>query len=77
MQNNQVIEKQEMVAKVKAAVDARTDDDFVIMARTDALSVNGLEEAVERGNLWGAGRVMITITGSLTPQNARKRLCRI
>jgi methylisocitrate lyase len=38
------------VAKVKAAVDARLDEDFVIMARTDALAVNGLEDAIERGN---------------------------
>jgi methylisocitrate lyase len=38
----------EMVDRVKAAVDARTDDAFVIMARTDALAVEGLDAAVER-----------------------------
>jgi methylisocitrate lyase len=38
----------EMVDRVKAAVDARTDDDFVIMARTDALAVEGFQSAVER-----------------------------
>ena len=37
-----------MVDRIKAAVDARTDDDFVIMARTDALAVEGLEAAIER-----------------------------
>ena len=52
MLDKQVIEKEEMVAKVKAAVDARVDDDFVIMARTDTLAVNGLEDAVERANLF-------------------------
>jgi methylisocitrate lyase len=37
-----------MVDRVKAAVDARTDDNFVIMARTDALAVEGLEAAIDR-----------------------------
>jgi methylisocitrate lyase len=37
-----------MVDRIKAAVDARTDPDFVIMARTDALAVEGLESAIER-----------------------------
>ncbi len=42
-----VVSKAEMVDRVKAAVDARTDD-FVIMARTDALAVEGIEAAIER-----------------------------
>jgi methylisocitrate lyase len=37
-----------MVDRIKAAVDARTDPDFVIMARTDALSVEGIESAIDR-----------------------------
>ncbi len=43
-----IVSKEEMVDRVKAAVDARGDDDFVIMARTDALAVEGMESAVER-----------------------------
>jgi methylisocitrate lyase len=43
-----VVSKGEMVDRVKAAVDARTDDGFVIMARTDALAVEGMEKTVER-----------------------------
>jgi methylisocitrate lyase len=43
-----IVPKDEMVDRVKAAVDARTDRDFVIMARTDALAVEGLEAAIER-----------------------------
>lgn len=43
-----IVSKEEMVDRIKAAVDARTDPDFVIMARTDALSVEGLHSAVER-----------------------------
>src|SRR5271154_5555594 len=44
----EVVSKEEMVDRVKAAVDARTDAQFVIMARTDALAVEGIESAIER-----------------------------
>jgi methylisocitrate lyase len=44
----EVVPKDEMVDRVKAAVDARTDPGFVIMARTDAAAVEGLEAAIER-----------------------------
>jgi methylisocitrate lyase len=44
----EIVSKQEMVDRVKAAVDARTDPQFVIMARTDALAVEGMERAIER-----------------------------
>ena len=44
----EVVSKEEMVDRVKAAVDARTDPEFVIMARTDALAVEGLDAAIER-----------------------------
>jgi methylisocitrate lyase len=46
--NKEIVSKQEMVDRIKAAVDARTDDQFVIMARTDALAVEGLEAAIDR-----------------------------
>jgi methylisocitrate lyase len=44
----EIVPQQEMVDRIKAAVDARTDSSFVIMARTDALAVDGLERAIER-----------------------------
>ena len=44
----EIVPKDEMVDRVKAAVDARSDPDFVIMARTDALASEGLESAIER-----------------------------
>ena len=44
-----VIPQAEMVAKIKAAVDARQDPDFMIITRTDAIAVEGLERALERG----------------------------
>ena len=46
--NKEIVTKQEMVDRIKAAVDARSDDQFVIMARTDALAVEGLDSALER-----------------------------
>ena len=46
--NKEIVSKEEMVDRIKAAVDARTDESFFIMARTDALAVEGLESAIER-----------------------------
>ena len=44
----EVVTQDEMVDRVKAAVDARTDENFVIMARTDAAAVEGIDKAIER-----------------------------
>ena len=46
--NKEIVSQQEMVDRVKAAVDARTDESFFIMARTDAFAQEGLEKAIER-----------------------------
>lgn len=46
--NKELVSKDEMVDRIKAAVDAKTDPDFVIMARTDALAVEGLDAAIDR-----------------------------
>lgn len=46
--NKAIISKEEMVDRVKAAVDAKKNDNFVIMARTDALAVEGMDAAIER-----------------------------
>jgi methylisocitrate lyase len=43
-----IVSLAEMTDRIKAAADARTDEDFVLMARTDALAVEGMESAVER-----------------------------
>src|SRR4029077_11262133 len=44
----EIVAQEEMCDRIKAAVDARTDRDFVIMARTDALAAEGLDRAIER-----------------------------
>ncbi len=46
--NKAIVSQEEMVDRVKAATDARRDDSFVIMARTDALAVEGLQSAIDR-----------------------------
>lgn len=46
--NKAIVPLTEMVDRIKAATDARTDPDFVIMARTDALAVEGMQAAVDR-----------------------------
>jgi len=43
-----IVPKEEMVDRIKAAVDGRTDPEFVIMARTDAIAVEGVDAAIER-----------------------------
>lgn len=59
-----VIETDEMVGKLKAALDARIDDDFLIIARTDARSVLGVSEAIKRGNAYvAAGADLIFVDG--------------
>ncbi len=46
--NKAIVSQNEMVDRIKAAVDAKTDHDFVIMARTDALAVEGMSSAIDR-----------------------------
>ena len=58
--NKAIVSKEEMVDRIKAAVDAKTDDRFVIMARTDALAIEGLEASIDRAKSYiEAGADMI------------------
>ncbi|AMG55401.1 methylisocitrate lyase [Citrobacter amalonaticus] len=50
--NKAIVSKEEMVDRIRAAVDARTDPHFVIMARTDALAVEGLDAAIDRARAY-------------------------
>jgi len=70
MEGKHVIAAEDMIAKIKSALDARSDRDFIIMARTDALAVSGIEEAIERGNLFHeAGADVIFVEA---PRNRRE-----
>lgn len=50
--NKAIVSKEEMVDRIRAAVDARTDPNFVVMARTDALAVEGLAAAIDRAQAY-------------------------
>lgn len=73
MEGKQIIPTAEMVAKVKAAVDARVDPDLVIMARTDAIAVYGIEDAVERANRYReAGADLIFVEAPRSVEEMRR-----
>jgi len=66
-EGRRVIDAREMVRKIEAAVESRRSDDFLIVARTDARSVLGLQEAIKRGKMYEkAGADIIFIE---SPQN--------
>jgi 2-methylisocitrate lyase-like PEP mutase family enzyme len=68
-----VISCAEMEGKVKAALDARTDDDFVICARTDARAVEGLTAAIKRAEAYQrAGADVIFVEGPKTVEEAEE-----
>lgn len=52
LDNKSLVSQKEMIHKIKAARDALTDDDFVLIARTDALAVEGVDRAIERANAY-------------------------
>jgi carboxyvinyl-carboxyphosphonate phosphorylmutase len=73
MEEKQVIEIEEMVAKIKAAVDVRVDNDMTIMARTDAYAVFGLDEAIHRANIYReAGADLIFIEAPTKIEDMRR-----
>ncbi|TDH98577.1 methylisocitrate lyase, partial [Acinetobacter baumannii] len=51
-QNKAIVTQEQMVDHINAPVDARGDDSFVIMARTDALAVEGLQAAIDRAGAY-------------------------
>ena len=51
-EGKEIVAPEEMAGKIKAAVDARQDEDFVIIARTDAIAVEGFDAAIDRMNLY-------------------------
>lgn len=78
--NKAIVSRAEMVDRIKAAVDGREDDDFVIMARTDALAVEGLEAAVERAAACveaGADMVFPEAVRTLDEYRAFKRAVKV
>ena len=75
-EGKRVIPIEEMVAKIKAAVDARMDDDLVIMARTDALAIYGMDVAVERIRRYRQAGADLVLVDALTTRDEMRHLNR-
>jgi len=75
MEGKQVVPAAAMVAKLKAALDARVDADLIICARTDARAVHGLSEAIDRAQLYReAGADLLFVEAPVTVEEMR-RVC--
>lgn len=73
LEGKKVIPKEEMVGKIKAACDARRDDDFVIIGRSDARAPHGMEEAIERCVAYAeAGADVIFVDAMLSLDDMRR-----
>ena len=73
LQGKDVIPARAFVEKIRAAVDSRKNDDFIVIARTDARAVLGLEEAIERANLYvEAGADMAFVEGLESIEEVRE-----
>jgi 2-methylisocitrate lyase-like PEP mutase family enzyme len=68
MDGKLVIPAEEMAAKVRAAAEARTQPEFVIIARTDARAVEGLEQALERGRIYREAGADVLFIEALTSE---------
>lgn len=73
MAGKQVINASDMVGKIKAAVDTRQDENFLIIARTDALATDGFDHAIERGQMFDeAGADIIFIEAPVSREQVEK-----
>jgi 2,3-dimethylmalate lyase len=75
MAGKAVIPTAEWLAKIKAALDAREDPDLVIMARTDALAVNGIDDAIARAQLACAAGADLLFVEAPTSVDQMHRIC--
>ena len=75
MEGKAVIPPAEMLEKLKAALDARVDADMIIMARTDALAVNGLDDAIERAQLYREAGADLLFVEAPTDIGQMRRIC--
>ena len=73
LDNKRVIRTDEMVGKIRASVDARTDDDFVIIVRTDALAVTGWDDTMRRCEAFTrAGADVLFVEAIRSPEEAER-----
>jgi 2-methylisocitrate lyase-like PEP mutase family enzyme len=76
MKGKEVIGADEMIQKIRAAVDARHDPDFVIKARTDVLATHGLEEAIRRLNAYADAGADLLFADAATSVDAIRALAK-
>jgi carboxyvinyl-carboxyphosphonate phosphorylmutase len=73
MEGQKIVPISEMVAKLRAATEARKNKDTVIIARTDAISASGFDEAIKRGNIfWDNGADLLFIEAPTTQEQLEK-----
>jgi len=73
--NKEIVSKQEMVDRVKAAVDAKTDSDFIIMARTDSLQAEGLQSVIDRACAFVEAGADAIFAEAMTDITMYKKVC--
>jgi len=71
--NKEIVSKGEMVDRIKAAVDARTDDSFQIMARTDAIANEGIDSAIDRALAYIAAGADLVFPEAITELSDYKK----
>jgi methylisocitrate lyase len=71
--NKEIVSKSEMVDRIKAAADARTDDSFQIMARTDAIAIEGIDLAIERALAYIEAGADLVFPEAITDLNDYKK----
>jgi methylisocitrate lyase len=76
LSGKKIVQEEEMVHKIKAAVSARKNPDFLIIARTDARSVFGVDEAIRRSNLYLESGADMIFTEALESENEFRRFAR-
>jgi methylisocitrate lyase len=74
--NKEIVSKGEMVDRIKAAVDARTDDSFQIMARTDAIADEGIDLAIERALAYIAAGADLVFPEAITELDDYKKFAK-
>ena len=73
LDDKKVISTQDMVQKIRAAVDARTDDDFTIIVRTDSIAVTGWDDAMYRCDEYvKAGADVLVVEALRTPEEVER-----
>lgn len=69
----ELIDAREMAKKIEAAIDARRDDDFIIVARTDSIAVEGMDRAIERARLYAAAGADMIFPDAVRSEEQIKR----